>query len=125
MNPFFFYPNMCRQKLQTHPLCFSCPSVPQNCHNPNHWTSSQCSACSLNWAVEMTTRKRDTFSHFVDDTLTSYSCNLQVLTPTSERGLRDPGSSHLDWVDRSFITRNRVTSTKLIRIFFALPVQKH
>ena len=108
---------MCRKvSMQTHPLCFSCPSVPQNCHNPNHWTSSQCSACPLNWAIEMTTRKPDTCSHFVDITLTSWA---SIRLTRTERERR---SSHLDWVGRRFITRNRVTSTKLIRIFFALPV---
>lgn len=38
-------------------------------------------------------------------------------TPTSEVDLRDPGSSHLDWLHRSFMMRNRVTSNKPLLIF--------
>lgn len=40
----------------------------------------------------------------------------------SEVDLRDPGSSHLDWLYRSFMTRNRVTSSKPLLIFSAPPV---
>lgn len=44
--------------------------------------------------------------------------NKQTKKPlTSEVVLRDPGSSHLDWLHRSFATRNRVTSRKPLLIF--------
>lgn len=49
-------------------------------------------------------------------------CSLGARKPTSEAELRDPGSSHLDWLYRSFMMRNKVTSSKCVLIFPAPPV---
>lgn len=45
------------------------------------------------------------------------ACSLGARKPTSEADLRDPGSSHLDWLYRSFMMRNKVTSIKCVLIF--------
>lgn len=109
---------------------FFCPSDQQSCHNPNHYTSSVLYAwgCpSLRSAAIIRSKKKEKEKN-QSLLIKRWSVNQLVLfsarKPTSEDDLRDPGSSHLDWLYRSFMMRNRVTNSKPLLIFLATPVQE-
>ena len=107
-------------RRKTHPHFF-CPSDPQSCRNPNRCTSSEWSAwgCpNLRSAAAMISEKN---VNVKVGKVGESVCSLGARKPTSEAELRDPGSSHLDWLYRSFMMRNKVTSSKCVLIFPAPP----
>lgn len=98
---------------------FFCPSDPQNCRNPNRYTSSECSAwgCPNLWSAVI--MRKETQKTVPVKPLKGWISAWSVRTrkPTSEVDRRDPGSSHMDWLHWSFMMRNRVTSSKPLLIF--------